>query len=155
MGPEIRDIRVLYIEDDVDALRLMSDALRREGWRHYDIIDTSEPASMNTGLARLGTADDPVVCVVDGHNALRFAATAGSPSMALDLKPPFLVQWLWAIGLPPGSRLILFSNDEDMVADAQHGSLPGFAAALTKGRGLGELMALVRREAAILAARRA
>lgn len=150
-----QDPRILYIEDNADTIRVVQKALHHEGWQHVENLNTSHLAAVHAGLRQISLWDDPVICIVDGHNPVRFGAPNDPNAVLVDLTPPFLVQWLWDVGLPPGSRLILFSNDEFMVSQAQSGALPGFAAAIAKNQGgLPELLSAVRREATILAQQR-
>jgi hypothetical protein len=134
---------IVYADDDQASRRLVLRALEMRGHTVFT-LDTSNAAQLQQDalnllqLTKAGLKLD--VLVLDGHNVL----TDSQGRAFLDVTPLGLLNWLYQNELGRDCLLILYSNDNVMVQQANQQKLVNFRATICKvgeGGGLQGLLA--------------
>ncbi len=133
-------MNIVYADDDKLSLEIVLQALQSRGHR-VTTVNSSKVQDMLgqfQGLILQGPL--PQVVILDGHNIV--TDPEGRP--LVDIQPTQLMSWLQRQGLPSETRFILYSSDDQMVAQAQQNQTLGFFAAVPKAGSQGGLNALLR-----------
>ena len=133
-------MNIIYADDDQLSLEIVLRALQTKG--HQVItINSSKVNDMLLQMQRLMTQGPvPEIVILDGHNV----ATDPDGRPLVDIQPTQLINWLQRQGLPPDTRFILYSSDDQLVEQAQSNQLAGFWAAVAKAGSKGGLNALLK-----------
>ncbi|HEX2913375.1 MAG TPA: hypothetical protein VH186_21405 [Chloroflexia bacterium] len=133
---------IVYADDEPGVQRQVSRALQARGHTVH-LLNTGSKARLEAdtirlrNLVRAGLKVD--VLVIDGHNLLNDE----HGRMLVDMTPLGVLNWLQHNGLNTGCHFILYSNDTEMVRQAQDQSDVKFAATISKLGSQGGLQALL------------
>ncbi len=122
---------IVYADDEPKARRLVSLALQTRGHKVFT-LDTGNVERLQSDATRLLKSIrlglEVELFVLDGHNLL----TDEQGQLMVDMTPLGMLNWLYQNGLPRSCRLILYSNDSQMVWQAQQQTGLKFAATICK-----------------------
>lgn len=133
-------MNIVYADDDQLSLEIVHRALQARG--HQVITVNSSRLQEMLRLFQQVLSDGPVpqVVILDGHNLAR--DTEGQ--VVVDVAAGHLVHWFQRQGLPDGIRFVLYSSDDQLVAQAAQNQHLGFYAAVAKAGSNGGLKALLK-----------
>lgn len=133
---------ILYADDEQSARTWVSRALQTKGYTVFS-LNTGNYDQLQADAARLfsllSSGVVPGAVVLDGHNLL----SNRHGEFLTDVHPEFLISWLARNGLNGDYPVILYSNDPELVAQAQNDPHRRFAAAICKVGDGGGLSALL------------
>jgi CheY-like chemotaxis protein len=131
---------IMYGDDEQLDRDTVSAALTARGYK-VQSLDTSQTDEMTVRLKQICAEQGPPdVFIVDGHNVLRDKAG----NKLYDMTPLGMVSWLRQNGISTQSKFILYSNDDEMVRQAQTNRNLNFFEAVPKAGANGGLLALLK-----------
>lgn len=131
---------ILYGDDERLDRDLVTAALSSKGY-NIQSLDTSKTDEMTKKLQVLYEKHGlPDIFILDGHNVLRDDAG----NKLFDMTPLGMVSWLRQNGLSREAKFILYSNDDELVRQAQTNRNLHFYGAVSKSGTNGGLLALLK-----------
>lgn len=131
---------IMYGDDEPLDRDTVTAALTSKGFT-IQTLDTSKTDDMTKRLKVLCEQyGPPDVFILDGHNVLR----DNQGNQLYDMTPLGMVSWLRQNGLSRDSKFILYSNDDELVRQAQTNRNLHFYDAVAKAGANGGLLALLK-----------
>jgi hypothetical protein len=131
---------IMYGDDERLDRDTVTAALSSKGYKVCS-LDTSKTDEMTKRLKAVCEENgSPDVFILDGHNVLRDDAG----NKLFDMTPLGMVSWLRQNGLAKQAKFILYSNDDELVKQAQTNRNLHFFEAIPKGGSNGGLLALLK-----------
>lgn len=132
-------MNIVYADDDQLSLEIVYRALQARGHRVITVNSSRLQEMLCQFQQVLSDGPLPQIVILDGHNVARDA----EGQVVIDVDAGHLVHWFQRQGVPAGIRFVLYSSDDQLVAQAAQNQHLGFYAAVAKAGTNGGLKALL------------